>query len=54
MSEPVEGLSAEGARATYVSSCKELMSAINTLESSLINFVGKEEVIKVRRPACRV
>lgn len=39
-------LSAEAARATYVDSCKELMSAIGTLESSLTSFVGKDEGIK--------
>ena len=35
-------------RRRYLASCEDLSSAIATLESSLVAFVGREEGIKVR------
>ena len=36
----------EAARTRYESSCAELNSAIGTLESALVAFLGKEEGVK--------
>ena len=42
----LDDAASEAERSAYVESCKDLMSAIGSLEAAMVSFVGKEEGVR--------
>ena len=42
----VDDAAAEAERSAYLESCKDLMSAIGSLENAMVTFVGKEDGVR--------